>query len=138
MNIYPEIDEKGRRFRRIGNCIEYEPIISTSFGNIPESQLEEAQKRHKEQQQKRLQELQRQAQKKSVKQCPFKVTSYNVTCEVSCAWWNGSACLLTCSEGFKTENNRHCPISNRTCQNNCALMHDDKCILLSRMRGEKE
>lgn len=132
MSIYPEIDEKGRHFRRVGNIIEYEPIITTSFGNIPESQLEEARRKDNEQRQKRLQELN--SQIKSVKQCPLKKS----TCYNSCAWWSGSECLLTCSKAFTEGNNKQCPISQKLCQKDCALMRDNKCILLSNMRGEKE
>lgn len=32
-----QVDERGRRFRRIGACIEYEPDVVSTFGSFPKS-----------------------------------------------------------------------------------------------------
>ena len=77
-----EVDEHGKRFRRVGNIIEYEMMISVAGGiEIPESELEEYHRRQKEAEERRkaaaMEELKNRPEPKS---CPFS-DGCNNTCK---------------------------------------------------------
>ena len=77
-----EVDEHGKRFRRVGNIIEYEMMISVAGGiEIPESELGEYHRRQKEAEEKRkaaaMEELKNRPEPKS---CPFS-DGCNNTCK---------------------------------------------------------
>lgn len=77
-----EVDEHGKRFRRVGNIIEYEMMISVAGGiEIPESELDEYHRRQKEAEERRkaaaLEELKNRPEPKS---CPFS-DGCNNTCK---------------------------------------------------------
>ena len=102
-----EIDENGRRFRRVGpGCIEYPMQITTSYGtfdvdNLPAPPKEIEPPRHK-----------------SWGACPF-VSK----CTPLCALYGETGCGLVTGEGSTT--GKRCPIGDKqtlfVCKEGCAL-----------------
>lgn len=101
-----ERDELGRKFRRVGNSIEYAPTITTSYGifpmgEVPEPKATEAPK------------------PKTWGTCPF-----NSKCSPqNCARYTESGCGLV--TGAAPIVGRRCPFGDKTnptrCSEDCAL-----------------
>lgn len=102
-----EVDEQGKRYRMVGKIKEYEPIICTSFGNIPESQLEEATRSVRAAEKaERERELKRQmddAARCSGKVCPLRKCN---NCRPDCALLGDSGCTYICPS---TSPGKYCP-----------------------------
>ena len=129
MELYTETDSQGRRFRRVGDCIEYEPVIMTTRGSLTQTQLQTAQKTAPE----KIVTVKRQPEKT----CPFK-SQYNLKCDRGCQWYSGSECLLRSQESSSDTALKKCPVSHRTCLPDCVMMDNKKCLLLERLRGEQK
>lgn len=65
-----QTDKYGKRYRKVGNCIEYEPEID----GIPQSVFFRSQKAQKEQREKQLKEEQTRAAERAAQRrnCPFR------------------------------------------------------------------
>ena len=71
----------GKRFRMVGRIKEYETMIHTSGGIVPESELAEHNKRQKEAEERRKAEaLEAAKNRPEPKSCPF-ATGCNTTCK---------------------------------------------------------
>ena len=118
---YPEVDQHGKRFRKIGNCIEYEPEIN----GIPQSVFFASQK---------AQEAAR-----TGRTCPFKVgqNSIKTSCEKSCAFYVDTACILARMDTPATKDTKDmdCIIA-RKCNERCA-MYNHGCTLIDLVKGMK-
>ena len=125
---YNEVDPFGRRYRKIGNCIEYEPEIN----GIPQSVFfasQEAQKIRDEEKRKREAEAIRQAQ--TNRDCPFKTgrNSLKTSCEKDCPFYDGGCVLANATTTPTAETDgRYCPIAGR-CNARCA-MYNHGCKLV--------
>lgn len=91
-----EVDENGKRFRRVGNIIEYEMMISVAGGiEIPESELEEYNRRQKEAEEKRkaaaMEELKNRPEPKS---CPFSNGNNNTCQREKCSLFLKGKCAI--------------------------------------------
>lgn len=91
-----QVDEHGKRFRRVGNAIEYEMMISVAGGiEIPESELDEYHRRQKEAEEKRkaaaLEELKNRPEPKS---CPFSNGNYNTCKREKCSLFIKGKCAI--------------------------------------------
>ena len=91
-----EVDENGKRFRRVGKAIEYEMMISVAGGiEIPESELEEYNRRQKEAEEKRkaaaMEELKNRPEPKS---CPFSNGNYNTCKREGCTLFLKGECAI--------------------------------------------
>ena len=91
-----EVDENGKRFRRVGKAIEYEMMISVAGGiEIPESELEEYNRRQKEAEEKRkaaaMEELKNRPEPKS---CPFSSGNYNTCKREGCPLFLKGKCAI--------------------------------------------
>lgn len=127
-----EIDAQGKRYRRVGHSIEYEPEITVAGGiTIPISQLDDYNQRMKEQEEmarKRAAE----APKPPRKECPFAISG-GMTHECArekCAVFNGDACglsMLAETAPAETKGKR-CPFSAYVCRQDCTL-YKSGCIL---------
>ena len=90
---YPEVDQHGKRFRKIGNCIEYDPEIN----GLPRSTFFASQKAQKKaDEERRKREVAEQAAAQTGRDCPFKIGRNNVkcSCEKSCAFYLDTACAF--------------------------------------------
>ena len=107
-NIEPgswERDELGRKFRRVGNSIEYAPTITTSYGifpmgEVPEPKATEAKK------------------PKTWGDCPFRSK-----CTTQCARYTESGCGLV--TGAAPATGKRCPF----CGAHNPLICSEKCAL---------
>ncbi len=103
------IDERGARYRMVGNMREYEMIVHTSFGDIPETQLEDATAKFKAAEKAaRDRELKQQledAARTAGKFCPLRSGN---SCTANCALLGDSGCTYTCPS---TSPGKGCPHS---------------------------
>ena len=100
-----ERDELGRKFRRVGNTIEYAPTITTSYGIFPMGEVPKP----------------REVKEKKPKEwgkCPF-----NSRCTQHCARYTDKGCGIVTGEGPAP--GRRCPFGNKTnpttCKETCAF-----------------
>lgn len=133
---YNEVDQYGRRFRKIGNCIEYEPEIN----GMPRSVFFASQKAQKKQdEERRKREAEEQAAARTGKECPFKVGRNNVkcSCEKSCAFYQDTACIFASMDTPATKDTKDmdCIIA-RKCNERCA-MYNHGCTLIDLVKGMK-
>ena len=126
-----ELDEWGKRFRRVGNCIEYATIIETTDGAFYEDELIEYQKRKKQQEEQRLKEI-RHFVKKPMS-CPFKMGRHdlNVNCVSDCVFYDGSKCTFSKAneDQGRDPKGKYCPITSK-CREDCAF-YNGGCSLIS-------
>lgn len=105
-----KVDEHGQRYRDVGvGCREYETVVSTSFGNIPESQLAEvtrqaqaAAKAARDREQERQME---DTARTAGKFCPIRNGN---SCKPDCALLGDSGCTYICPS---TSPSKACPHS---------------------------
>lgn len=103
-----QVDERGRRFRRIGACIEYEPDVVSTFGNFPKSVYDRIEKPKPA-----IPEPKREHRKR----CPFSKLSL---CADGCARYGVKGCGFVTGEPPKE--GKVCPFPGRlTCGKDCAL-----------------
>ena len=122
-----EVDEHGKRFRRVGKAIEYEMMISVAGGvEIPESEIDEYHRRQKEAEERRkaaaLEELKNRPEPKS---CPFSSGNYNTCKREKCGLFlNGACAISTIADATGAEvstNGKSCPFSPSANCGDCAL-----------------
>lgn len=133
---YNEVDQYGRRFRKVGNCIEYEPEIN----GMPRSVFFASQKAQKERdEERRKREAAEQEAARTGRTCPFKVgqNSIKTSCEKSCAFYVDTACILARMDSPATRDtkNMDCIIA-RKCNETCA-MYNHGCTLIETVKGMK-
>lgn len=128
-----EVDEHGKRFRRVGNIIEYEMMISVAGGiEIPESELGEYHRRQKEAEEKRkaaaMEELKNRPEPKS---CPFSDGCNNTCKREGCPLFlKGKCSIATIADASGVEieeapaQNSKCPFSIYGRCQGCALFHN--------------
>lgn len=106
-----EVGSDGRRFRRIGNCIEHEPEITLGGVSVPVSMADQYRQRLKESEERaRQKEL---MEKKSLGSCPFK---RGLKCSMQCAFYSDLGCMKS-----PETKGRSCPISGYKCAEDCML-----------------
>lgn len=132
-----EIDETGRRFRRIGNIIEYEPEIS----GMPRSMFFASLEAQKEQEkQRRKKDAEEKAAAYTGRNCPFKIGRNGVHCECekACAFYADSSCVFADMDTQATKDTKGLAcIFARKCINTCA-MYNHGCTLFDIVKGMKK
>lgn len=115
-----ERDERGRRYRRAGDLIEYEMEI----GGVPQSVFLESNRLMREQLKNQLKEEQREAERlrQLRRHCPFATGMQNDCIREKCALFLDGCALGATSAAKETEGLR-CPLSARrtACRTDCAL-----------------
>lgn len=106
-----ETDSDGKRFRRVGNTVEYEPTILTTYGVLTQRQLADMNAR-KSKPDFTNSEIPR------AKFCPFKTGMRKDCDQDSCAWFTVSGCAKRCPHPAAK---RKCPYTHIACTYNCAL-----------------
>ena len=115
-----ETDELGRRFRRIGNCIEYEPTITTSNGTVRASALAS----HNEAMAKVGLNAEATAEKPTSTICPFKRGMSNRCDGERCAMYMDGCALRKLATGLHAKETRgqRCPfLVGGACIQKCEL-----------------
>ena len=117
-----QTDKYGKRYRKVGNCIEYEPEIN----GIPQSVFFRSQKAQKEQREKQLKEEQARAAEKAARRrnCPFiESNSRNTDCTLEACALYMDGCTLARLTPAKDTEGLQCPFSRyrHKCRKDCAL-----------------
>lgn len=133
---YNEVDNMGRRYRKVGNCIEYEPEIN----GIPRSVFFASQKAQKiRDEENRKAEAKRMQEAQTNRDCPFKHgrNQVHTSCEKSCTFYDGNGCVLAGAPTNPTTdtNGKECPIAGR-CNTRCA-MYANGCKLFEMIKCMK-
>ena len=137
--------ETGKRYRRIGNSIEYEMLIQTDAGLIPESQLAEHNSRMREQreaEQKRIAAELKAEQERPKKTCPLR-DGLNTTCGGDkCAFYLDNYCALAQISDrppAKKTKGLKCPLNYcYVCHESCALFSNGGCKIIDFVKGLKQ
>ena len=132
-----QFDENGKKYRMVGHCKEYAPMITTANGGtIYMDDLEAHNKRMKEQEEERLKELQEKLRKEPQRHCPFKVTrnSFVTNCKRECAFFDNEGCFFAEAEATKETIGGLCPITTRACRETCGL-YNNGCALTGILKG---
>lgn len=111
LGCYPEIDENGRRFRRVGEyCREYAPVLIVHEPAPAEPMP------HK------------------LKACPFSSGLYSECKAGDCAFFKGGECAPGTAQAGK-----RCPLpAHLTCGDACAMYKNGRCTLFCSRKETKE
>lgn len=131
-----QVDEYGRRFRKIGDVKEYEMVYRIDGIEVPASQLEDFNRRQAEAAKARIEaDKAKPTEPKGL--CPFKRGRNNlhVGCERDCAFYGGTSCVLavTISQPARDTQGMKCPIAG-TCGTSCAL-YAGGCKFIELLKG---
>ena len=114
-----QVDETGRRYRKVGDCIEYAMQITTTHGTMYADELQNLNK-HLQEQPAPVPEK----PKTIDKLCPLKAFKggMNVKCDVNCTFYNGTGCRFGGAdpERITDTKNKNCPFVGK-CSDGCAL-----------------
>lgn len=137
-----EVDPHGgvRRFRMVGNIKEYEMEISVNGVLVPQSQLEEHNRRAREAKERQGLPLNANARNQQKKRCPFASVggrSLDDACRSDCAFYGRNGCELGTNESTGTQDacGKKCPLGGN-CGGNCAL-YENGCSLLHIIKNSK-
>lgn len=137
---YNEVDQHGRHFRKVGNCIEYEPEIN----GIPRSVFFRSQKAQKIANEERWKRENEALQAKQTnRDCPWKEgrNQIKTSCEKDCPFYHDGGCVFAIvdTEPIADTKGKYCPIAGR-CKERCAMYaHGCKLIeLVKCMKHGKE
>lgn len=133
--------ETGKRFRKIGNCIEYEMMIHTGGVVVPQSELEAHNARMREADKRAREEARRAAEAAPKAFCPFKDGLVTTCNGEKCALFVNDKCAIAqiiTGTPARTKKGQ-CPISRaaRPCTEDCAL-YAGGCKLTAIKNNESE
>lgn len=135
-----QTDKKGRRFRKVGNIIEYEMEIYTSGAVVPQSQMAAHTAQVEEGKRRRLEE-ERKKEAEAIKvNCPL-MSGIQTTCkgEACALFLNGCALAqLTGGQPAKDTQGLTCPLGQykTKCRTDCAL-YKNGCALISIIKNNE-
>lgn len=131
-----EIDRYGRRFRRVGNAIEYAPEIVTTGGTVRADDLEAHNRRMKQERDRQEQERQEKQAREPKGRCPLK-NAHMSRCESDCVLYDGSACMLAGKASIGEDTARkYCPLLGGLCSDVC-MIYKGGCQLVERIKRGK-
>lgn len=107
---YPEIDERGRRFRRVGeHCKEYAPVLIVHEPAPAEPMPQK------------------------LKACPFQSGLYP-RCTEDCSFYENGKCKPGTAQAGK-----RCPLpAHLACGDTCAMYENGRCGLFPQQKGTKK
>ena len=115
-----QTDEHGKRYRKVGNCIEYEPELN----GVPQSVFFASQKAQKERDKAFYAEEQRKAKERAAQRrnCPFRDGLQTDCTREACALFV-DGCTLARLTPEKATEGLQCPLSKykSKCRTDCAL-----------------
>lgn len=136
-----QYDSMGRKFRKVGNSIEYAARIMTSSGTVYEDELEDHNRRMKAQTDQIMKERQEAIKAAYTgRKCPFKEArgGMHTICEKSCAFYEyeNNICNFANMNAPAPQDtkNKQCPIVGRLCHGDigdaCAMYYNGGCTLV--------
>lgn len=134
-----QVDERGRRYRKIGSSIEYEPEIN----GVPQSVFIRSQKAQREKREAELKEERRKAAERAAQRrnCPL-MDGINTDCtrEACALFLNGcTLARITDRPPKKATEGLKCPFSryNSKCRKDCAMFKGNGCIITGITESEE-
>lgn len=129
-----QIDEKGRKFRRVGKeTIEYMPMITIDGHEMeytPETVNRYHEAKQKAEQQARDAELNKQREAATGKICPMYANAPMAhECKRDCALFVGDSCAFAARPATVDTQGKPCPFM-RQCKPSCAL-YNNGCTLIN-------
>lgn len=131
-----QVDQNGKRFRKVGNIIEHEMEIVTTCGRVREGNLKNTLDKAREDQRKRYEAEKRQRELENPIICPFKAmrSCVIVACDrENCAMYIGERCGLRGEEAPRDTKGLKCPYSSTRCDEKCGL-YNRGCTKLNRVK----
>lgn len=110
--------------------VEHEPMVVTSYGTFPQSQVAEAAKNAAAAIRAAEEEQHRKAAEGPKGSCPFS-KALNPTCRPDCAMYMGGGCSLKAMGGGIETKGRRCPFKVESCALDC-MLYSNGCALLGR------
>lgn len=130
-----EIDRYGRKFRRVGNAIEYAPEIMTTGGTVRADDLEKHNKRMKQERERQEQERREKREKEPKGRCPLKRSTIT-KCESTCVLYDGDACMLASGRAEIDTAGKTCLLTGGQCNDAC-MLYVGGCMIVERLRKGK-
>lgn len=127
-----ELDKYGRKFRRVGNAIEYAPEIMTTGGIVRADDLEAHNERMKQERERQEQERREKREKEPKGRCPLKHSTI-VKCESTCVLYDGSGCMLASGRAETDTAGKTCPFTGGQCNDVC-MLYVGGCMIVERLR----
>ena len=137
-----QVDENGKRYRMVGNIVEYAPTIHTAYsGTVYLDNLPEINRRRQErEEQQRKQENEARAAAETGRVCPFKEgrNQLHTKCEKSCIFYADTACVFASMDAQPTRDTKDmdCLITRKRCGEVCAMYHHG-CTLIETIKALK-
>lgn len=123
-----QYDNHGRKYRKVGNCIEYAPTIVIDGIEIYQDEVEEHNRRRQETRKKMLaEENKRTEEQRTGKQCPVNALQMAHECKTDCALYRADGCAWKRRKAEKGTLGMKCPYL-RKCIKECAL-YDNGCTI---------
>ena len=124
-----QYDKWGKKYRKVGNCIEYAPTITVDGVEVYQDELEEFHKRNREVQQKwREEEALKAQQTRTDKICPLQDALHiQKKCSTDCAMYTATGCAMKHRKAAADTAGKPCPYM-RQCKADCAL-YDQGCTI---------
>ena len=124
-----QYDKWGKKYRKIGNCIEYAPTVTVDGIEVYQDELEEHNRRNREAKKRMQEEENRRMQQQATgKVCPLQdPLHFQTKCRTDCAMYTPTGCTMKHRPAQADTKGRPCPYM-RTCQECCAL-YDQGCTI---------
>lgn len=123
-------DQWGRKYRKIGNMIEYAPTVTIDGIEVYQDELEEfnANRRAAMEKNRQAENERLKAKNAPRKICPLQdPLHFQSQCRTDCAMYTETGCALKHRKAAADTKGKHCPYM-RTCQECCAL-YDQGCTI---------
>lgn len=127
-----------RRYRMIGNCKEYEMMVTVDGISIPESEVSAYHERKRAAEQARMEAEKNRPTPPPPKQCPF-VQALDTTCKrEKCALFDGKGCTLApAATAARDTAGLRCPFTSTACRVDC-MLYMGGCTLTAAERKNHE
>ena len=127
-------DSNGK-YRYVGNTKVYAAKIQTTHGTFYEDELEEANRRDKEDTERIYREMREKAAREPKTYCPIMMGrgGMNVICKRDCVLYGESGCIIT-GKAEKDTQGSLCVIAGRQCFKNCTW-YKGGCVLAGFVKG---
>lgn len=127
-----EIDNKGRRFRRVGKTIEYAPTIKTTLGDFYMDELAEVQRMAaKQEEERRAKAIEELKNRPAPTHCPFNMDVNNQCKREACGLFFMGKCSIAIladergAKNIEATEGKKCPFSIYSkCGDDCAIYNN--------------
>lgn len=129
-----KIDRYGRKFRQVGNAVEYQAEILTTGGTVYVDNLDAHNRRTKREQERQEQERREKQAKEPIGRCPLKHSNI-AKCESTCVLYD-DGCMLASGRAEIDTAGKTCPFTGGQCNDAC-MLYVGGCMIVERLRKGK-